>query len=676
MKREVKNILLSLFLLIGIFGLLTTSTSKADTTIDYEKNLNYQYEDETVPSLQDDPSYVPSNQSISLPSSYNSNDYGYITSVKNQSIYGTCWSFGVTSTAESSYIKKYHKTASDVNFSELHLAYWFYNSATDPLGGTKGDSTVALGDDYLQRGGNTKFTSIALANWVSQADESTAEYKNAATYADTVSNYSDSEKTTTSFNDVAHLQNCYWLSYSDRDEIKEMIQNYGAVCTAFYYNSNYTNSSTYAAYQNNTTSTNHCISVVGWDDNYAISNFKSNCQPNNPGAWLIKNSWGANYGNNGYMWISYEDTSLKTFYVFDFESSDNYDNNYQYDGSSGYSRRSSYNNTYTSNIFTSKKDNESLKAVSFYNIENTYVDYKVDVYTNLSDASNPTSGQLVATQTGTCDMTGYYTIPLDHTVALTKGTTFSIVVTQSKANTYLSYLVDYSYSNGSWIRFTSTSEPGQSFISTNGSSWTDISANNQNLRIKAFTNDTRTSNDVESITVHYKSSWGSTNIYYWNEDNTGNVPMSWPGVSMYGEGNDWYVYNIDASSTNLIFANGSGSNQTSNLSCTNGEWWYYNNTWYSYNPETQNTITVHFLSSWGGANIYYWNTNGTGNIPLSWPGVSMTSKGNNWYTYTLDDSIKSTDLIFTYNGNQTANLSVTTGEWWYYNNTWYHYKPI
>ena len=37
--------------------------------------------------------------------------------------------------------------------------------------------------------------------------------------------------------------------------------------------------------------TNHAISVVGWDDER--------------GAWLVRNSWGSDWGEDGYVWIAY-----------------------------------------------------------------------------------------------------------------------------------------------------------------------------------------------------------------------------------------------------------------------------------------------------------------------------------------------------------------------------------
>ena len=72
-------------------------------------------------------------------------------------------------------------------------------------------------------------------------------------------------------------------------------------------------------YQNKYTGTNHEVTVVGWDDNFPVENFNASCRPTNPGAWLIKNSWGKTYGDFGYFWLSYEDPSiaLGNYYEFD-----------------------------------------------------------------------------------------------------------------------------------------------------------------------------------------------------------------------------------------------------------------------------------------------------------------------------------------------------------------------
>ena len=51
----------------------------------------------------------------------------------------------------------------------------------------------------------------------------------------------------------------------------------------------------------------HGVLIIGWDDNYSKDNFYYE-KPENDGAWLVLNSWGTSWGNNGTAWISYDDS--------------------------------------------------------------------------------------------------------------------------------------------------------------------------------------------------------------------------------------------------------------------------------------------------------------------------------------------------------------------------------
>ena len=51
----------------------------------------------------------------------------------------------------------------------------------------------------------------------------------------------------------------------------------------------------------------HAVSIIGWDDNFKASNFPSELGVTQDGAWLVLNSWGTNFGNNGCFWVSYQD---------------------------------------------------------------------------------------------------------------------------------------------------------------------------------------------------------------------------------------------------------------------------------------------------------------------------------------------------------------------------------
>jgi len=88
----------------------------------------------------------------------------------------------------------------------------------------------------------------------------------------------------------------------DHDAFKEAIMNQGAVYNTYrsagsgyeWINGHYT-----YCYQG-TGTTSHAIAIVGWDDTIATQ-----C---GSGAWICKNEYGTGFGEDGYFYISYQDT--------------------------------------------------------------------------------------------------------------------------------------------------------------------------------------------------------------------------------------------------------------------------------------------------------------------------------------------------------------------------------
>ena len=185
---------------------------------------------------------------------------------------------------------------------------------------------------------------------------------------------------------------------TDNDNYKYALQNYGAVDISIYAdngmssssNSIYWNQATKAYYYTGTASTNHVVTLVGWDDNYAASNFRTT--PPGNGAFIVKNSWGTGWGNAGYFYISYYDFKLGYAHVFRMpEANINYSRSYLYDpfgqiGALGYGATTALG----ANVFTAAAT-EALSAVAFYTTT-VGASYEVSIYTGVSGA--PSTGTL------------------------------------------------------------------------------------------------------------------------------------------------------------------------------------------------------------------------------------------------------------------------------------------
>ncbi|MDD5924439.1 MAG: lectin like domain-containing protein [Clostridia bacterium] len=428
-------------------------------------------------------------------------DKPFITSVKDQGETNTCWAFSAMSTAESSLIKLNDFDINDIDLSELHLAYYLNNNAYDKLGLLEGDYT-SPSTDFLSSGGMHYISALSLARWTGVVDEkkhSEFSFQNAYSGFNVLDN-----KKAYGINE-ALLKNAYFVSTKDKNDIKQLILKYGSAMIGFYFDEEYLSSVTsgycYIPTSGKTQSANHEACIVGWNDSYSKENFPLS-KPKNNGAWLVKNSWGEGFGSYGYIWLSYEDASLleDDACFLEFSSVNQYDYNYQYDGTSN--PTSNYSDGtdpinggftgggYMSNIFTSQY-NDYLNAVSFVTYDPN-VNYSVEIYTDLQSRTDPLSGKraLPTPLKGTKKYAGIHTIPLPESIQLTKGQRFSVVVRLFKDNASERVILpcDKTESSLSWISFTNTAISNQSFFSTNMNNWVNVAKDDGiNFRIKAFT---------------------------------------------------------------------------------------------------------------------------------------------------------------------------------------------
>lgn len=410
---------------------------------------------------------------ITFPDAYDLRDHNKVTSVKDQAIYATCWSFAVMGSIESCM-----KPSETRDLSEYHLAWYAYS-------GDDSFTRISLDPGWhevLDQGGNDLMATALLARWTGPVYESDCEYdiegKIPSLGAD------DSTR--------KHVQNVDFLFSSS--QVKEALMEDGAIFLFMLFDWGSYNEDTFSYFYNASNQVAggyHCVNIAGWDDNYPKSNFTIHSVPGSTpysnGAWLVKNTWGSDWGDSGYFWVSYEDPQLRYFVMFHGEPVENYVRNYQYDPLGwvyhfGFQDLDEWDGSdFFSNIFTSEAK-EVLGAVSFYSSIDDAM-YSISIFTD--SGPFPDNGTLYFGGEGTIDHAGYHTVELAHPVPVREGERFSVVV-QHTTPGYAPIAVedilnDYSEN--------ANASMGQSFVSDNGSEWIDIAGSYPyaNVCLKAFT---------------------------------------------------------------------------------------------------------------------------------------------------------------------------------------------
>ena len=343
-----------------------------------------------LPVLDDFSRYLEnrSSKQVKYDDVYDLRTLNWVSPVKNQGSCGVCWTFATIASLESRCIKN-GEGLFDFSEQNIRSCHGFVLTDGTCTGGNPKKSTA-----YMTRfnGPVLESESPYDTDPASLCDIFTPQYK--------ISGYRALPK--------------------DINTLKEAVLNHGAIYTNMYYDSQYYNSGDYTYYYSGTSSTDHAVTLVGWNDNKLTAG--------GTGAWIVKNSWGSSWGENGYFYVSYNDTKFNSTnaYWTDPEPFDTTETLYMYDELGQISNRG-YSDSlgYALVKFVVGSHAQNIEKVACWvNTAGATVDFEV-----YNTKSGNTLTDLLSSLTNMqCEFPGYYTFNLPAPIPLAAGEDFYIKV--------------------------------------------------------------------------------------------------------------------------------------------------------------------------------------------------------------------------------------------------------
>jgi len=382
-----------------------------------------------------------------------------VSSVKDQGACGACWTFGSLGALESAMLKQ---------------GFGVYNFSEESLRTCHG---FVLGDDLACSGGNSRKSTAYLTRGQGPLFENEVPY-----------NVDKNAVCNTTFEPQFTVFGVNYLP-NDMNIIKQAIMDYGGLYTNYNHQSASYSASSQTYYYSGTESTNHAVLLVGWNDNIYTNG--------GLGAWIVKNSWGTSWGDQGYFYLAYQDTKINTSPASfnGVERKKGGDMVHVYD-ELGWLASTGYGNEVAHALvkFTTTEA-QTLNSIGTYATASGAV-ISANIYSTKS--GDILSGLLGSTEFTNCTFSGYHRIYLISPIALAANKDFYIHVRYFTP--FYNFPIPFERESEGYA--SPSIQSGVGWISSSGTTWSpmgsDIPTKERDISVRAYARNLATStNDIE-----------------------------------------------------------------------------------------------------------------------------------------------------------------------------------